>query len=153
VYCPGSGRALQCKYLINLTSNFYIYHINLLNAKLNPNCHLLALLGCATIVVVSRLSIKWVPATAKEVAGMKKKGGGNTNNRGKFTECDTAASKWGRQMRTSHFNIEHVTNHYYLHGTWTDSIAAVSTSCEQGTLVSGFKKGGKFIHLFVTVSF
>ena len=32
--------------------------INHLNAELNPICHLLALLGGATIVVVSRLRIK-----------------------------------------------------------------------------------------------
>ena len=32
--------------------------INPLNAELNPICHLLALLGCATIVVVSRLRVK-----------------------------------------------------------------------------------------------
>ena len=32
-------------------------HVNLLNAELNPICHLLALLGGATIVVVSRLRV------------------------------------------------------------------------------------------------
>ena len=32
--------------------------INPLNADLNPICHLLALLGGATIVVVSRLRVK-----------------------------------------------------------------------------------------------
>ena len=32
--------------------------INPLNAELNPICHLLALLGVATIVVVSRLRVK-----------------------------------------------------------------------------------------------
>ena len=32
--------------------------INPLNAELNPVCHLLALLGGATIVVVSRLRVK-----------------------------------------------------------------------------------------------
>jgi hypothetical protein len=32
--------------------------INPLNAELNPICHLLALLGSATIVVVSRLRVK-----------------------------------------------------------------------------------------------
>ena len=31
--------------------------INPLNAELNPSCHLLALLGGATIVVVSRLRV------------------------------------------------------------------------------------------------
>ena len=34
------------------------YIINPLNAELNPICHLLALLGCATIVVVSKLRVK-----------------------------------------------------------------------------------------------
>jgi len=33
--------------------------INPLNAELNPICHLLALLGGATIVVVSRLRVNW----------------------------------------------------------------------------------------------
>jgi len=33
-------------------------HINPLNTELNPICHLLALLGGATIVVVSRLRVK-----------------------------------------------------------------------------------------------
>ena len=33
------------------------YDINPLNAELNPICHLLALLGGATIVVVSRLRV------------------------------------------------------------------------------------------------
>ena len=37
--------------------NIKIY-INPLNAELNPICHLLALLGGATIVVVSRLRVK-----------------------------------------------------------------------------------------------
>jgi len=31
--------------------------INLLNAELNPICHSLALLGCVTIVVVSRIRV------------------------------------------------------------------------------------------------
>ena len=34
------------------------HYINPLNAELNPICHLLALLGGATIVVVSRLRVK-----------------------------------------------------------------------------------------------
>jgi hypothetical protein len=38
--------------------NFLILEINPLNAELNPTCHLLALLGGATIVVVSRLRVK-----------------------------------------------------------------------------------------------
>ena len=33
-------------------------HLNPLNAELNPICHLLALLGGAIIVVVSRLRVK-----------------------------------------------------------------------------------------------
>ena len=33
-------------------------YFNPLNAELNPICHLLALLGGATIVVVSRLRVK-----------------------------------------------------------------------------------------------
>jgi len=39
---------------------YYIF--NPLNAELNPICHLLALLGSTTIVVVSRLRVKeyWV---------------------------------------------------------------------------------------------
>ena len=36
----------------------YLDRINPLNAELNPICHLLALLGGATIVVVSRLRVK-----------------------------------------------------------------------------------------------
>jgi len=36
----------------------YFPHVNPLNAELNPICHLLALLGGATIVVVSRLRVK-----------------------------------------------------------------------------------------------
>jgi len=35
----------------------YSFEINPLNAELNPICHLLALLGGATIVVVSRLGV------------------------------------------------------------------------------------------------
>ena len=38
--------------------------INPLNAELNPICHLLALLGGATIVVVSRLRVKYRGQTA-----------------------------------------------------------------------------------------
>ena len=40
------------------TSVFQKLYINPLNAELNPICHLLALLGGATIVVVSRLRVK-----------------------------------------------------------------------------------------------
>jgi hypothetical protein len=35
----------------------YLHVVNPLNAELNPICHLLALLGGATIVVVSRLRV------------------------------------------------------------------------------------------------
>ena len=35
-----------------------VAYFNPLNAELNPICHLLALLGGATIVVVSRLRVK-----------------------------------------------------------------------------------------------
>ena len=37
--------------------------VNPLNAELNPICHLLALLGGATIVVVSRLRVNYVVFT------------------------------------------------------------------------------------------
>ena len=39
--------------------------INPLNAELNPICHLLALLGGATIVVVSRLRVKKILSQAE----------------------------------------------------------------------------------------
>ena len=42
---------------MNVTRSI-LYDINPLNAELNPICHLLALLGGATIVVVSRLRVK-----------------------------------------------------------------------------------------------
>ena len=45
-------------YEIALESAMFIIQINPLNAELNPICHLLALLGGATIVVVSRLRVK-----------------------------------------------------------------------------------------------
>ena len=38
---------------------------NPLNAELNPICHLLALLGGTTIVVVSRLRVNWKPLTKR----------------------------------------------------------------------------------------
>ena len=44
--------------LIQTTVN--VLKVNPLNAKLNPICHLLALLGGATIVVVSRLRVKHI---------------------------------------------------------------------------------------------
>ena len=40
---------------------------NPLNAELNPTCHLLALLGGATIVVVSRLRVNSCERPEKEV--------------------------------------------------------------------------------------
>ena len=44
----------------NVIRNFmgFKMYIDPLNAELNPICHLLALLGGATIVVVSRLRVK-----------------------------------------------------------------------------------------------
>ena len=42
---------------------------NPLNAELNPICHLLALLGGATIVVVSRLRVKPLTVGKREVDG------------------------------------------------------------------------------------
>ena len=48
-----SGNLRVCPGLL-----FGMFMINPLNAKLNPICHLLALLGGATIVVVSRLRVK-----------------------------------------------------------------------------------------------
>ena len=39
-------------------SKFQLFEINSLNAELNLICHLLALLGGATMVVVSRLRVK-----------------------------------------------------------------------------------------------
>jgi hypothetical protein len=50
-------RALCYNYVM-LTNNMHTFQINLLNAELNPTCHLLALLGGATIVVVSRLTVR-----------------------------------------------------------------------------------------------
>ena len=50
----------------------YIYvKINPLNAELNPICHLLALLGGATIVVVSRLRVKKVNIILHDVTEIK----------------------------------------------------------------------------------
>jgi len=50
----------KCACHIVMTCNLFRIqqYINPLNAKLNPICHLLALLGGATIVVVSRLRVK-----------------------------------------------------------------------------------------------
>jgi hypothetical protein len=44
--------------LLQATQALPIYPVNPLNAKLNPICHLLALLGGATIVVISRIRVK-----------------------------------------------------------------------------------------------
>ena len=47
----------------------WILSFNPLNAELNPICHLLALLGSATIVVVSRLKVNkntWTDNVIKE---------------------------------------------------------------------------------------
>jgi hypothetical protein len=52
MYCD---RALMGKTFVNAVS---IYVFNPLNAELNAICHLLALLGGATIAVVSRLRVK-----------------------------------------------------------------------------------------------
>jgi hypothetical protein len=63
------------KYMINLTMALFVCRnvgvsffvtgnkceINPLNAELNHICHLLALLGGATIVVVSRLRVNYYP--------------------------------------------------------------------------------------------
>ena len=54
-----SWRNLPSVYFESKTrSHLEKYVINLLNAELNPICHLLALLGGATIVVVSGLRVK-----------------------------------------------------------------------------------------------
>ena len=47
--------------------------INPLNAELNPICHLLALLGGATIVVVSRLRVKAISAIIRAQKELTKK--------------------------------------------------------------------------------
>ena len=46
------------------TQSLFSVNFNPLNAELNPICHLLALLGGATIVVVSRLRVKAEPIYA-----------------------------------------------------------------------------------------
>ena len=48
---------LFCFFFLILLRIIKYIKINPLNAKLNPICHLLALLGGATIVVVSRLRV------------------------------------------------------------------------------------------------
>jgi hypothetical protein len=54
-----SSKALQfeLKTVLNAGKNCGYLFINPLNAELNPICHLLSLLGGATIVVVSRLRV------------------------------------------------------------------------------------------------
>ena len=47
-------------YFVTQTCFPHFFCLNPLNAELNPICHLLALLGSATIVVVSRLRVKLV---------------------------------------------------------------------------------------------
>src|SRR5215510_4695746 len=42
-----------------------------LNAELNPTCHLLALLGGATIVVVSRLRVKCDDSAPRRISVLK----------------------------------------------------------------------------------
>ena len=51
-------RASHVMQYIFTISYTFITSINPLNAELNPICHLLVLLGDATIVVVSRLRVK-----------------------------------------------------------------------------------------------
>jgi hypothetical protein len=57
-------RTIECnetKRMNTLCISAYSFlYFNPLNAKLNPICHLLALLGGATIVVVSGLRVKMV---------------------------------------------------------------------------------------------
>jgi len=56
--------------------------LNLLNAELNPICHLLAILGGATVVAVSRLRVKHVKARVVN---------GTANNRCKLSAGFTIA--------------------------------------------------------------
>jgi hypothetical protein len=69
--CVTSRCAIQLKRGIGVVKHNYTYisvvgiltasqasYINPLNAELNPICHLLALIGGATIVDVSRLRVK-----------------------------------------------------------------------------------------------
>ena len=58
--------------------------INPLNAELNPICHLLALLGGATIVVVSRLRVKQEATNACQDVNVRDR---------EFTGFE---SRWGR---------------------------------------------------------
>jgi hypothetical protein len=79
----GTPFLLECSQynLLNLLhqphAHYSLYiNINPLNAELNPICHLLALLGGATIVVISRLRVKGVSplcfGTSAESAGSTK---------------------------------------------------------------------------------
>ena len=47
-----------------------IWNLNPLNAELNPICHLLALLGGATIVVVGRLRVN-LPRTSRATSACR----------------------------------------------------------------------------------
>ena len=62
-YYPSPSSCLYCCTVhfvdsLNITQPTNALIVCHLNAKLNPICHLLALLGGATIVVVSRLRVK-----------------------------------------------------------------------------------------------
>ena len=50
---------------------FFALEFNPLNAELNPICHLLTLLGGATIVVVSRLRVKSVDNSVESTNNSK----------------------------------------------------------------------------------
>jgi hypothetical protein len=55
-------QVLSCKFVRQVSSTFknilpYAYNFNPLKPELNPICHLLALLGSATIVVVSMIRL------------------------------------------------------------------------------------------------
>jgi hypothetical protein len=47
-------------------------YINPLNAELNPICHLLALLGGATIVVISRLRVKMTELFCSDIQSFER---------------------------------------------------------------------------------
>ena len=53
-----AAEARRCVFVEHCSSSCVEFMFNPLNAELNPICHLLALLGGATIVVVSRLRVK-----------------------------------------------------------------------------------------------
>jgi len=54
--------------LHNTSKEFSSVHINLLNAELNPICHLLALLGAHHILHVSRIRVKKTSLEALNLA-------------------------------------------------------------------------------------